>query len=258
MLMENKNQIKLIEVNGKSYKIDTKIYIPAGEMKEIIRACHGFAGDKESSAIEALANEMMKNHVGVICFDFPGHGKSEVNADKLTIDNCIQDINGIEKFVIDTYGNIPVSIFATSFGAYITLINIARNNKKYKNIILRSPAIRMGEIYKNTLLRENLDEYKKRGYTKLGFEREMLVPYSFLEELEENDIFKIFENKEIQNMYIIQGDQDDIAPIADTKEFIKEHKQNIKLFIIPGADHRMKGPGELEKAIEYSKEIILR
>ena len=27
MLMENKNQIKLIEVNGKSYKIDTKIYI---------------------------------------------------------------------------------------------------------------------------------------------------------------------------------------------------------------------------------------
>ena len=59
-------------------------------------------------------------------------------------------------------------------------------------------------------------------------------------------------------MYIIQGDQDDIAPILDTKEFIEQHKQNIKLFIIPGADHRMKGPGELEKAIKYSKEIILR
>ena len=71
MLMENKNQIKLIEVNGKSYKIDTKIYIPAGEMKEIIIACHGFAGDKESSAIEALADEMNRNNVGVICFDFP-------------------------------------------------------------------------------------------------------------------------------------------------------------------------------------------
>ena len=187
--MENKSKIQLIEVNGKSYKIDTKVYIPEGEMKEIIIACHGFAGDKESSAIEALANEMIKNNVGVICFDFPGHGKSEVNADKLTIDNCIQDVNDIEKYVLDTYGNLPISIFATSFGAYITLINIASNNKEYKNIILRSPAIRMGEIYKNTLLRESLDEYKKRGYTKLGFEREMLVPYSFLEELEENDIF---------------------------------------------------------------------
>ena len=56
-LMENKKQMKLIEINGKSYKIDTKIYIPAGEMKEIIIACHGFAGDKESSVIEALAKE---------------------------------------------------------------------------------------------------------------------------------------------------------------------------------------------------------
>lgn len=55
--MENKKQMKLIEINGKSYKIDTKIYIPAGEMKEIIIACHGFAGDKESSVIEALAKE---------------------------------------------------------------------------------------------------------------------------------------------------------------------------------------------------------
>lgn len=42
----------------------------------------------------------------------------------------------------------------------------------------------MAEIYKDSLLRENEEEYKKRGYTKLGFEREMLVPYKFLEELE--------------------------------------------------------------------------
>ncbi len=256
--MKSKNQIKMIEVKGKSYKIDTKIYIPEGKMEEIIIACHGFAGDKESSAIDALTNEMVKNNIGVICFDFPGHGKSEVESDKLTIDNCIQDINDIEKFVIETYGNIPISIFATSFGAYITLINIARNNKKYKKIILRSPAIKMGEIYKNALLRESIDEYKTRGYTKLGFEREMKVPYSFLEELEANDVFKIYENKETPNMYIIQGDKDDIAPISDTKKFVSEHSQSIKLFIIHGADHRMKGSGELEKAIEHSKKIILR
>ena len=29
-------------------------------------------------------------------------------------------------------------------------------------------------------------------------------------------------------------------------------------FLILGADHRMKRPGELEKAMEYSKKIILR
>ena len=103
--MENKNQMKLIEVNGKSQKIDAKIYLPAGEMKEIIIACHGFAGDKESSAIEALADEMNRNNVGVICFDFPGHGKSEVDADKLTI--AVED-GALSNLTV----NVPVALSA--------------------------------------------------------------------------------------------------------------------------------------------------
>ena len=250
--------IKDLKIDGKKYKIDSKIYLPDDKMKEIIIACHGFAGDKESSAIEALANEMVKNGIGVICFDFPGHGKSEVEAEKLTIENCMQDINDVNDYIIKEYGNIPVSIFATSFGAYITLINIAKNRKEYKNVILRSPALRMEEIYKNTLLREDIEEYKKRGYTILGFEREMKVPYSFMTELENNDIFEIFEKNELPKVYIVQGDKDDIAPISDTKEFMEKHKDKVELYIINGADHRMKGPGELEKAIEFSSKIMLR
>ena len=66
-------------------------------MKEIIIACHGFAGDKESSAIEALADEMNRNNVGVICFDFPGHGKSEVDADNIeSFREKIQLLTGLE------------------------------------------------------------------------------------------------------------------------------------------------------------------
>ena len=33
--------------------------------------------------------------------------------------------------------------------------------------------------------------------------------------------------------------------------------RKINLYIIEGADHRMKGKGELEKVIEYSKQIII-
>ena len=116
----------------------------------------------------------------------------------------------------------------------------------------------MGEIYKNTLLREDIEEYKKRGYTILGFEREMKVPYSFMTELENNDIFEIFEKNELPKVYIVQGDKDDIAPISDTKEFMEKHKDKVEVCIINGADHRMKGPGELEKAIEFSSKIMLR
>lgn len=254
--MELESKIICNKIQSSNYKISAKSYIPKN-MKEIVIACHGFAGDKESSAILALANELDKEKIGVICFDLPGHGESEVNADMLSIQNCIQDINAIEEYIIKTYGNIPVSIFATSFGAYLTLINMAKNSKKYKHVILRSPAIKMAEIYKDSLLRENEEKYKERGYTKLGFEREMLVPYKFLEELEANDLFKIYQDITIPKINIVQGDKDDIAPIDDTKEFVEKSNGNAQLYIIPGADHRMKKPGELEKAIEYSTKIIL-
>lgn len=245
-------------IKTSKYNISCKQYLPddCKNMHEIIIACHGFGGDKESSTIKMLANEMVKKNIGVVCFDFPGHGKSEVNADFLTIENCINDINEIENYIINKYGNIYISIFSTSYGAYITLLNIAKNKKKYKNIILRSPAIKMYEIYVNTLLNKPLYEYKKNGFIKLGYEREMNIPYSFLEDLESNNILDYYSNMVLPEIYIIQGDKDDIAPIEDTKDFVNINKSKIHLYIIPGADHRMKKTGELEKAINYSKKII--
>lgn len=255
-------KIMKVQIKGSNgYNISAKMFLPFEhnkEIKEIIIACHGFAGDKESSVIVSLAEAMVPNNIGVICFDFPGHGESEVETqDKLSIENCIQDINDIEKYIRELYRNIPISIFATSFGAYLALINIAKNNKIYNHIILRAPAIKMLEIFKNTLLRESIEDYKERGYTKHGFEREMNIPYSFLQELEQNNLFKIYENVKMPKIYIIQGDKDDTAPIQDSKDFMSQHKDSVSLYIIPGADHRMKGPGELEKVIEYSKKIII-
>ena len=249
---------KNIVLKVKEYNIFAKAYLPneVNSLKQIIIACHGFAGDKKSSAIKLLADEMIKNGIGVICFDFPGHGESLVDGSKLTINNCIQDVNLVEEYIKQKY-NIPISIFATSFGAYITLINILQNNKKYNNIILRSPAIKMANIFRGKLLRVPEEDYKNRGYTKLGFEREIIIPYSFMKELDNIDLIEIYKGKEIPKIHIIQGDRDDIAPIEDTKNFLSLNPNKIILKVIKGADHRMKGDGELEEAIEYSKKIIL-
>ena len=247
-------KFKLKSTNG--YNISTKSYLPQESPKEIIIAVHGFAGDKESSAISLLAKEMTKEGFGVVCFDFPGHGESEVEADKLTIDNCINDIISIEDYIKVKYDNeIKIDIFATSFGAYITLLKLFKYKTKYNKIVLRAPAIKMDEILKNTLLREPFDKFKERGFTKLGFERIMNIPFSFYEELKQNQILKIYKNS--QKILIIQGTEDDVAPIKDTKELIDLDKANFELFEIQGADHRMKKDGELEKAINKAKEYFL-
>lgn len=247
-------KFKLKSTNG--YNISTKSYLPQESPKEIIIAVHGFAGDKESSAISLLAKEMTKEGFGVVCFDFPGHGESEVEADKLTIDNCINDIETVEEYIKEKYGKqMKIDLFATSFGAYITLLKIFKYNTKYNKIVLRAPAIKMDKIFKETLLRETFEEFQKRGITKLGFDRIMNIPFSFYEELKQNQILKIYKNS--QKILIIQGTEDDVAPIKDTKELIDLDKTNFELFEIQGADHRMKKDGELEKAINKAKKYFL-
>lgn len=45
---------------------------------------HGFAGDKESSMLEKLADSFCLHNSAVITFDFPAHGSSYVGEEMLT------------------------------------------------------------------------------------------------------------------------------------------------------------------------------
>ena len=238
----------------RNYDIFIKEYKPE-KIDKIIIACHGFGGDKESSAIEMLAKSLIKNNILVIAFDFPAHGESNVEGEEFTIENCINDLISVEEYAKEQYGDLPIGIFATSFGAYITLLKINKYGNTYFSIVLRAPAICMDEIFKNSILIEDIENFKKRGYAILGYEKKMKVLYKYYEDLINNKLFNIYNKNE--KMLILQGTEDDMAPISDTIKFIKEKNTNAKLEKIIGADHRMKKPGELEKAIETAKKYIL-
>lgn len=77
----------------RAYEIKCKIFLPEDQnVKSLIVGVHGFAGDKESSMLEQLAQECSINETALICFDFPAHGESPVQEDMLTIENCKNDL----------------------------------------------------------------------------------------------------------------------------------------------------------------------
>ena len=238
-------KIEYINLKDNNIEIPVKIFLPKNTVKKIIIACHGFGGDKESSTIKDLAEEMILKNIAVVSFDFPAHGESKLDGKELTIENCIDNINTVYRY--SKKFNAPISLFATSFGAYVNLINIARNNNEFQEIVLRSPAIEMAKILKEVLLKESFSKYKENGYTILGFERKMKIPYSFYEELLNNNINKIYDNIEIPKMHIIQGNKDEVAMIEDTIQ--------IELNIIDNGDHRMNSPELRKKVMSYANGI---
>lgn len=251
-----KNEFELKSKN--SYIISGDIFLPESNIiDKIIIALHGFGGDKKSSAIIKLAESLTKHNVAVATIDFPGHGESKTDGYDFTVKNCIEDINDLEKYLNNEYKDIEIGFFATSFGAYTLLLKLNKEDKVYNKIVLRCPAINMKEVFEDKILfKENYDTFIKNEQTVLGYERKVIITKKYYDELCENNILEKYNSN--NDILIIHGTLDDMAPIDYSIKLQEKFKDKIELYKFEGADHRFKKDGELDKVVEIATEYILR
>ena len=75
------------------------------------------------------------------------------------------------------YGvSAPTAICGTSFGGYITLLNLPRIPLS-TDVVLRAPAVNMKRSFERFVT--DMESFKKRGFEEMGFERKIIVPYTF-------------------------------------------------------------------------------
>ena len=145
--------------------------------------------------------------------------------------------------------------FATSFGGYLALLYHHEHPGAFRHVILRAPAIRMGTVLEQNIMTPEMNhEVAEKGYFDFGYERVMKVTKSFLDEVMKNDVVALYKGEICPDIDIIHGTVDDFVPIRDSIEFCEEH--HIPLHKIEGADHRFKGPGQIEDIIDIADEII--
>ena len=241
---------KCIELNN---KIKVKMFIPDEEPKtEMFIIAHGFGSAKDGRSTEIIARKLNENNFIAVSFDFPGHGESIEPIQKLTVDNCISYINDVYDYVKKEFPRHEVSILSTSFGAYITINKLIKEEtNQFKNIVLRCPAIDMKNILINVLIKGDIEKFQKEGKIKAGFEGKQELTYSFYEDLCKHDILSTYNKKE--KILILQGVEDDVAPIQDTYQFIKKDSENIKLIPLEGVKHKM-----TDEELEMLVDIILK
>ncbi len=243
--------IEYKEILTSRYPISCKLYRSEKAAEGIILGVHGFAGDKESSALYALADAATHKGVELLCFDLPAHGGSETTEADFTVRNCLNDILYMADVCREEYPNAKKYLFATSFGGYLTLL--CCTELQDFRIVLRAPAVTMPEHILTDLLKTTPEEFRRRGRIECGFERKIELPWQFYEELQ---CCRIQDCSCVEPVLVIHGDADDVVPHNDILDFCKEHP-NTKLCVIHGADHRFKKSGEIERvicaAMEYWK-----
>ena len=228
---------------------------------------HGFAGDKYSTVIEALAKDRCRAGFRCVTFDWPGHGDSTADSSMLTIENCLADLDAVVKHLRPAAAAVPsgstpapLFCFATSFGGYLATLDYRRHPEHFARILLRSPALRMGKVLRSFLDEDHMRRFQGGEALNFGFERPLFLHYDFLEDLEtpDHDAFRPLDGigcgPASAPVAIIHGDADDVVPVTDSLRFAEDNDLPIR--IVKGADHRYKKPGELEQIIDFAAEIF--
>lgn len=232
---------KELDIYNKKEKcnIKSKIFYNADSNKidNFFVFCHGFGSGKGSNSIKIVANILLEYGIPSISFDFPGHIDSEQGTDKLKIDVCISYIESVLEYLKQEYGdNIKISFYAISFGAFVLLNKLIGDKTDYYNIVLRSPAFNMEDIFIKSLLKEPFEKYKENKKARVSHGGKMEVPYSFYEDLVNHNLYKNY--KEKRKILIIQGDKDDTALIQDTYKFM-ENRPELQIIEMINMNHHM-------------------
>ena len=222
-----------------------------GVVRRIVLGVHGFGGSADDEIQTGIAEEMAMMGAAMFRFDFPAHGESPMESDMFTLENCKNTLWQVANYARQQYPEVEdLCIFATGFGAYVTLLTLDSLLEMPGNIrlVVQTPSIRMA----NTLLamiRKSPETLRVEDRYTMRATRPFDVTYSFYEELRVNVAMEAYTIP----MLILQGEKDDFINMDDIQNFHRINEQS-KLVIIPGASHRFLEAGAWDMVLDLTRD----
>ena len=222
-----------------------------GDVKRIVLGVHGIGGSTEDAIQVGIAQEMEMYYSATFRFDFPAHGQSPMGSDALTLKNCIDSLTVVAAFAREQYPEVEdLCVFATGFGAYITLVALQQLQEMPGNVkmVIQTPSVRMDEtlIKMSRVSRATLQAMDKVTFhTAKPFD----VTYRFYEEIHAHSAMTIYPIP----MLILMGEEDNFINMEDIRQF-HQFNDKSKLVIIPGASHKFLEEGAWDMVLDLTRD----
>lgn len=239
----------ILEKSG--LQIPVKITESDFGIRRVVLGVHGIGGSAMDNIQTSLAEEMEFFSSVVYRFDFPAHGESPMDDSFLTLKYCREVLMTVARHAKESYPEVEdLCIFATGFGAYITLtcledlLDLPGSIK----LVVQTPSVRMHE----TLLAiKKISKATLRAMDRIRFNapRPFDVTYAFYKELESTPALVTYPIP----MLILHGEYDSVIRQEDIQNFARINEQS-KLVIIPGASHRFAEPGAWDMVLDLTRD----
>ena len=222
-----------------------------GDIRRVVLSVHGLGGSARDVIQRSIAEEMDMFYSATVRFDFPAHGQSTMADSYMSLKNCVASLSTVGQWIRETYPTVEdLCIFATGFGAYVTLIalqELQEMSGKLK-LVLQTPSVRMHEtlLAMKNITRPTLQAMGKARFTR---GRGLEFTYEFYQELEKNIALTTYPIP----MLILHSEEDGYIRRDDIQQFHRINEQS-ELVIIPGTSHRFNEEGAWDMVLDLTRD----
>ena len=221
-------------------------------VRRCIIGVHGICGSKDSQILVDIGEEMGLFGAATLRFDFPAHGDSPVTDLELSLQRCQDTLTAVARWAKQAYPYVDMGIFATGFGAFVTLVALEdlRQIQPDLKLVLQTPDLSMAHTLLN-MVNMTEEAFCEAGRVVIGAnsKRAVEVPYSFYRELQEQILY---DNQDMP-MLLLHGERDEFVPLSYLEPFRRFNPQS-KLVVIPGADHQFRGEGQWDMVVDLTRD----
>lgn len=245
-----RNMEKNLVISSGEVKIAVKVNTPDhGAARRIVLGVHGLGGSSEDDIQTGLAEEMGLFGAAMVRFDFPGHGDSPMDA--FDLEDCCATLLGVAEFAKEEFPQVEdLCIFATGFGAYVTLLCLyeLRQLPGKVKLVIQTPSVRMDRSLLRMIKRTEQTLRVEEQFT-IPRERPLVVTYDFYQQLRMNVAMDSYD----MPLLILRGEDDQFISAEDIQNF-RRINEEAKLVTIPGASHQFLEPGAWDMVLDLTRD----
>lgn len=222
-----------------------------GDIRRVVLGVHGLGGCATDPIQSSLAEEMELFHCATLRFDFPAHGDNPMSDSSFTLDKCIQTLLSVAKWAKARYPQVEdLCIFATGFGAYVTLIALRQllDLPGSIRLVVQTPSVRFQESLLS-MLHITADQLRQEGRHTVQGSRSFSVSYDFYQELLSHEALTSYPIP----MLILHGEQDAYIRQEDIR-LLRHLNPSSKLVILPGVSHRFLEDGAWDMVLDLTRD----
>ena len=214
-------------------KISGILHLPDQKSPRCVIASHGLLSGKNSEKYIALGEQISREGIAMLRFDFRGIGESEGREEDNTISKKIADLSSAIDF-IRTYpilGN-RIGLIGSSLGGLLSLIK-ASGDKQIKAVVIWATPLHLDDLGS----KKQEEDYP-------------LPPEAFFEDLPKHRLLPLLHK--VSNCLVIHGEEDELVPLDQALGIFYNLSVPKEIHVIGGADHRLTDPAHRQRAIELS------